>query len=386
MLSGTSASSLVIEQLLEPTMDKVRLGIIGTSYWAEGFYLHNLHTHPHTILAAICGRNQTRAEELAAKFGVGQAYSDYRRMIDGRSLDAVVVATPEDLHHPMTMAALEAGLHVICEKPLAQTAAQAQEMYQTAEAKKVKHMNMLTMRWLPHFRHLKRLVDDGYIGQPYHAHFDFLTGWSPEPGEYSWAYDSARAHGAASELGAHLIDLARWYLGEVARVKASLASFIQRPGLNQEVAYQENDSAMLILEMANGAQVSLHVSAANRAGEGLRHTGQMILLHGREGTLETRGGAFAPPPDSDIVGLRRGAERAEILEIPDEFKGSPKVDSAFQVFEQNWAGPRQFIEAILNDRSISPNFHDGYKAQQVIEAALESQRTQRTVEIDHTLG
>jgi predicted dehydrogenase len=109
-------------------------------------------------------------------------------------------------------------------------------------------------------------------------------------------------------------------------------------------------------------------------------------LHGREGTLETRGGAFAPLPESEIVGLRRGAERAETLEIPDDFKGSPKVDSAFQVFEQNWAGPRQFIEAILNDRPVSPNFHDGYKAQQVIEAALESQGTQRTVEIDHSLG
>ena len=98
---------------------KVRVGVVGTSYWADDFHLPALASHPDAELTAICGRDRERASELALKHGVSQVFTDYEEMIERGGLDAVVVATPEDLHHAMVMSALRAGMHVLCEKPLA---------------------------------------------------------------------------------------------------------------------------------------------------------------------------------------------------------------------------------------------------------------------------
>lgn len=364
---------------------KLRVGIIGTSYWADAFYLSNLKSHPNVILSALCGRNKARAEELANKHGVAKVFTDYRRMLDGGDLDVAIICTPEDMHHPMTMEALEARLHVICEKPLAHTEAQAHEMYQKANEIGVKHMVPFTSRWLPHFRYIKALLEEGYIGQPYHAHFHWLAGWHPDRGSYMWYYDPNHAHGVASQVSSHMIDLARWYLGEIAKVKASISTFVQRPGPKGDDINPESDSAMLIVEFTNGAHATIHVSTVNQIGEGLRHTRQVILLHGQDGTLETRGGFWGPPPASELVGLRRGTEQAETLQIPEVYFGNTDPESPMQLFEKNSLGPRAFIDAILDDRIVHPNFYDGYKAQQVIEATLESNKSGQTIAIDNSL-
>jgi predicted dehydrogenase len=356
---------------------KVRVGVIGTSGWAENFYLANLKGYEGVELAAICGRNRASAEELAGKYNVARVYSDFHEMVSSGELDAAIVVTPEDLHYPMVMAALEAGLHVICEKPMAYTASEAQEMLAKAEAVGVKHMLTFTNRWLPHYQALKRLVDKGYIGQPFHAYLHWPTGWGRyQEDKYYWYYDAHRAHGALSELGAHIIDLARWYLGDVTRVTANLATFGKRLAPDSSLmANPTNDSAFLILEFANGAHASLHVSAANLNGAGLKHTGQITILHGLEGTLESCGDPWSDPPRFEITGFRQGMETAESLPIPEDLLGGTEVQDPFAVFQRLPAGPRHFIDAILNDTAISPNFHDGYQVQRVIEAALESAKS-----------
>ena len=356
---------------------KVRVGLIGTSRWAESFYLANLRGYKGVELTAVCGRNRSHAEGLANKYDIAHVYTDYRQMLSSDQLDAAIVVTPEDLHHPMIMAALEVGLHVICEKPMAYTASEAREMLAKAEAIGVKHMLTFTHRWLPHFQALKRLLDDGYIGQPFHAYFHWPTGWGRRHEDrYYWYYDTPRAHGALSELGAHVIDLARYYLGEVTHVTANLAAFGKRLSPDGSLmAKPANDSAFLILEFANGAHASLHVSTANLNGPGLKHTGHIIILHGLDGTLETCGNPWWDPPRFEVTGLRQGMETAESLPIPPDLLKGTEVGAPFDIFKKSSAGARQFIDAISNDASISPNFHDGYQVQRVIEAALESARS-----------
>ena len=138
--------------------DKVRVGIIGTSWWAEAMYLPSLESHPSAEVVAVCGRNRERGEEIAEKYGISHVFTDYRELIKKADLDAVVVATPDDLHFPMTMNALAAGLHVLCEKPLASNSDQAEKMYEKAQATRVKHMVLFTWRWQPHFQYLKQLA------------------------------------------------------------------------------------------------------------------------------------------------------------------------------------------------------------------------------------
>ncbi len=108
--------------------DKVRVGVVSTSWWADQHHLPCLKSHPGAEVAAVCGRHQGRAEQIAQKYDVPGVFTDYRDMIDKGDLDALVVAVPDDRHYTITMAALDAGLHVACEKPLASTLGQATEM------------------------------------------------------------------------------------------------------------------------------------------------------------------------------------------------------------------------------------------------------------------
>lgn len=365
--------------------DKIRIGIIGTSWFADFFYLPILKNHPNAVLSTICGRNQARGQELASKYGIAKYYPDYQQMIAAGDLDAVIVYTPEDLHYPVTMAALAAGLHVICEKPLALSAAQAREMYEKAEAMRVKHMVSFTNRGIPYFRYFKQLLEEAYLGTPYHAHFEWLPGWNPDAPKYAWYFDPERAHGTVSELGGHIFDLARWYLGEVSRVSATLGSYVKRPGTDGGEMRAENDAAFVLLEFASGVRATVHLSLINRAAEGLQHTGEVVLMHGQEGTLELHGNAWAEAPHGDIMGFQRGMKRAEALIVPDGFFGSSDRSSMFKAFHEQSLGPRLFIDAILNDLPITPSFYDGYKTQQIIEAALESDKTGYAINIDHSL-
>ena len=128
-------------------IEKVRVGVIGTSWYTDFMHLPAIHSHPQAELAALCGRNQERNKEIAAKYGNPKTFSNYRTMIQEGDLDAIIISTPDDLHYDMTMHALEAGIHVLCEKPLALNAQQAWEMYQKAEKTGGKHMVYFTNRW-----------------------------------------------------------------------------------------------------------------------------------------------------------------------------------------------------------------------------------------------
>src|SRR6185503_17658749 len=140
---------------------KVRVGIVGTSWWIDMMYLPALHNYPGAEVTAVCGRNRERTAEVAMKFGGARVFTDYREMIAAGGLDAVVIAVPDDLHCEITIAALNAGLHVLCEKPLANSLAHANEMLRHAELAGVKHMVLFTWRWQPHWRYIKHLVDTG---------------------------------------------------------------------------------------------------------------------------------------------------------------------------------------------------------------------------------
>jgi len=350
---------------------QVRVGLVGTSWWADLLYLPSLQHHSHTQLAAICGRNRARAHEMATKYQIPQVFTDYRTMIEQGQLDALIVATPDDLHYPITLAALDAGLHVLCEKPLAYNAEQARVMVEKAEAAKVKHMVFFTNRWLPHVQYVQKLIAEGHIGRCFHAEFRYFAGYDRTP-HYKWRFDPQRAHGILGDLGSHMIDLARLYVGEIARVSAHLQTYATYVDPNGQPMPGANDAALLAVEFANGAQGVIHISAvAQMAGRGMQ---QQIALHGEAGVIE-----IGPENDVTVRAARAGEEQLQTLPIPDAYWGEidraqPYLAQLLELFATQPIGARQFIDSILADQSVSPNFHDGFKTQQVIEAALEAQR------------
>ena len=348
--------------------DRVQVGVIGTSWWADQMYLRSLESHPQATVVALCGRRRQRAETLAQKYNIPAVYTDYRQMLEQAPLQAVVVASPDDLHHPMVMDALDAGLHVLCEKPMALTLAQAREMADRAEGAGVKHMVLFTFRGLPLFRYVRALIEEGYIGRCFHVQMHFLRG-DGQRGEGGWRFDRQRSIGVLGSLGSHMIDMARWYVGDVAGVSANLATFIDRQGPDGAPLDPANDSAMLMLRFKNGAQGTIHVSAVANMGE--RGMEQAATLHGSAGVLEVVRHA-AGTSRGEILGLREGEKHFQLLPVPDHIQGTANLEEWLDPFVKQPVGARLFIDAILNDFRPSPDFHDGLRVQEVIEAAIKS--------------
>jgi len=361
---------------------QVRVGIVGTSWYADWMHLPALKSHPQVQLAAICGRNRDRAEEMAKKYEIPQVFTDYQAMIEQAGLDALIVALPDDLHYPVTMAALDAGLHVLCEKPLAFTLEQAQQMVARAEQAGVKHMTYFTWRWLPAFQYLQRLIQEGYLGRCFYSQFRFVGGYGRK-GQYQWKWDRQHGLGILGDLGVHMIDLAHWCLGDIAKVSAHLPTYIARPGVAGQPLDPANDAALLSLQYADGSQGVIQVSAVAHLGK--RSIECQIVLYGDAGTLEVD---FNFNDGYVIRGARSGEDQIKQLAIPDDIlNGVDPISPFFEQFEQIFTGQsvgtRLFIEAIVNDQPVSPSFYDGLKAQAVIEAAIEADRRECWVSVEH---
>lgn len=355
--------------------DKVRFGMIGASWYADGMHLPSLTSHPQAEVVAICSLHRQNAERMAEKYAIPEVYDDAFTMFANAPIDAVVIAAPDDQHYQLVMDALDAGLHVICEKELALTGAQAWELAEKAAAKGVHNMTFFTFRWLPHTLFLAELIQGGYVGQIYDCHISYVSGGGRD-GQYKWRLDGQRGNGILGDLGSHLTDLARWYCGEITRVCAHLGQYVERPG------EPSNDSAMLLMEAASGAQIHIHASAVAHVGqEGLQ---QKIAIHGEAGTLEADFffGNFGGAGELQSVrGVRKGERQFQNLPIPDHIWGEVEPGDPLGVFTKQPAGDRYFIEALLAGQPVTPSFRDGAQVQAIIDAALESQRSGRWVAV-----
>jgi predicted dehydrogenase len=279
-------------------------------------------------------------------------------------VNALFVVTPDDTHHAITMDALDVGLHIMCEKPLAFNAKQAKEMYEKAEEAGVKHMTFFSFRFPPHYRYLKELIDGGYVGRCYDCHITLFTGGG-RSGRYSWRYDRNHGNGMLSEYGAHMFDLARWLVGDITKVNAHLHMFLNRPGVDGGVLDPTNDSVMLATEFENGAQGSIQLSSLAHIGS--RGMDQRITLHGESGTLEAK----ATFTSAEIYGIRDDEKDFHLLPVPIRLHEDIDEENPFQIRSQ-FSGVYLFIDSIHKDNPITPSFYDGLKAQEVIEAAKES--------------
>ncbi len=358
--------------------DKVRVGIVGTSWWADTMFLPALQSHPRAALAAICGRDRRRAAEMAAKYGVPAVFTDYRDMIVRGGLDALIVSVPDDLHHEITMAALAAGLHVLCEKPLAMNSQQAWDMVQGAQTAGVRTMVLFTYRWMPFLRFARALVAEGYVGRLYQAEFRWRSTFGRD-NPFNWRFDGRRANGILGDLGSHLIDLARWFVDDIERVSAQLATLIERPRQEVPGFAPANDSANLLVEFANGVPGLIQAITGPPMADGTMR--QQINLYGEAGSLEISAVYWGAGEGVEIRGARAGDKRSEVLEVPASYWGDAVWAEPFGFFATQPVGSRAFIDAIAEDRPVAPNFYDGFKVQQVIDAAFESHAAGRAVTI-----
>jgi predicted dehydrogenase len=355
----------------------LRVGLVGTSWWADAMYLPALAEHPSGGIVAVCGTDRERTEVCATRWAVEHAYTDWKEMLDSGTLDAVIVASPNETHHPIAMAAIERGLHVLCEKPLALTAADAAAMARAADDAGLATMVPFTYRWMPTNQWVKALIDEGYVGRPYHANLRYFADFARGAG-YSWRFDVERSgSGMLGDLGSHWLHLARWWLGEVACLGAITNTFVERAPRPDGTDYvRGEDSAIMYLRLESGALGTLQVSAVCWEGTGFGQT-HHAEVHGSEGTLYA---TIDWDTVQEVRGVRVGERGgARVLPVPDRFwhgaRRSSVHDTYRDVFRRGETMARLWLSAIAAGRRCEPDFAEGARVQRLLEAATLSVRT-----------
>ncbi|HXF63284.1 MAG TPA: Gfo/Idh/MocA family oxidoreductase [Caldilineaceae bacterium] len=341
------------------------------------------------VLVAIAGRNADAVKEAQRRYGYKRAYTDWRQLIEDPEVQLFDNGGPNDAHAEPSIAAAQAGKHVLCEKPLGRTAEESKQMWEAVQKAGVKHMVAFNYRFVPAIRQIRKLVESGALGKIYHFRAVYLQEWIMP--HYNtpliWRLQkSAAGSGALGDLGAHIIDLGRYLVGEISSVSAMTKTFItERPKLDGSGMGQVDvdDAFAAVVEFENGALGTLE---ATRFAAG-RKNGQVIEIN------------------AERASIRFNLERLNELEVywiddePKETRGfhNVLVSEPYHPWWENWWPQGHMIgwehsfvheithllDCIVNDKPVAPigaDFEDGYRAAVVCDAVLESAQSKRQVD------
>ncbi|MDP9907749.1 Gfo/Idh/MocA family protein [Arthrobacter bambusae] len=224
------------------TAKPLRVGMVGYAFMGAA-HSHAWRTAPRFFdlpldpqLTALCGRNDDGVRAAAGKLGWGSVETDWRRLLERDDIDLIDICTPGNTHAEIAIAALEAGKHVLCEKPLANSVAEAERMTEAAQAaaeRGVFSMCGFSYRRTPALALAKRMVEEGRLGNIRHVRAQYLQDWlSDENAPMTWRLDKSKSgSGSLGDIGAHSIDAAQWVTGQqITGVSALLETFVhERP-------------------------------------------------------------------------------------------------------------------------------------------------------------
>jgi predicted dehydrogenase len=267
-------------------MEKIRAGVIGLGIGRH--HIRGYQSHPAAQVVAICDLDELRLAEIGAQYGIERQYTSAEEMLAQESLDVVSVATPNKYHRPLTVAALEAGCHVLCEKPMARNAKEGREMLAAARRAGKRLMIDFSFRFSPQSQALKAQVDSGVLGEIYFAR----TMWHRRhglPRFGGWfGHKALSGGGPLIDLGVHRLDLALWLMGypKPVWVLGSAYNHIASAlAEEQEVEFDVEDLAVALIRFENGATLELEASWAAHIKE---HEWMETRLFGTQGGLVQR--------------------------------------------------------------------------------------------------
>jgi predicted dehydrogenase len=216
------------------------------------------------VLVALAGRSVERTQQAAQRYGAQAAYTDWRRLLDDPRVEVLINAGPNDTHADPCLAAASRGLHMLCEKPLARSSAEASTMLDAVRRAGVVHLAGYNYRFIPAVLLARQLILEGRLGQVRHFRARFCDDSMVDPQvPYSWRHSRAQAgSGVIGDLAAHAIDLARFLVGEVSAVSAAARIFVdRRPRPNGgEGIVDVEDAIQAVIEFASGAVGTLDAS------------------------------------------------------------------------------------------------------------------------------
>ena len=365
---------------------QLRIGLIGAGFMgrahsnayrkAPNFF--ELGMEP--VLQAVCARSDGAAAAFAKKWGFASSETDWKALIARDDIDAVDICTPNDSHKEIALAAAAAGKVIMCEKPLARTAAEGQEMVDAVEKAGVANTVWYNYRRVPAVTLAKQLIDDGRLGRIYHYRAQFLQDWTiatdvPQGGAGTWRLDAAAAgSGVTGDLLAHCIDTAMWLNGKIGKVSAMTETFVKERmhsdsgkvepvGIDDACAFlcRFDNGSMGIFESTRYARghKALYTFEINGEHASIRwdlHDLHRLEYFDHRDESITRGWRSIHVTDGDmpymdkwwVPGLQIGYEHSFVHQFAD------------------------FVTGLAKGETVGPTFQDAQVTQQVCESVLAS--------------
>jgi len=346
-------------------MDRIGVGIIGSQFIAD-IHAECFRRAAGAEVRAVASLNEAHAREFAERHGIGAWHVGHEDLLAREDIDLITVCAPNDVHHRITIDAARAGKHVICEKPLAVTLAEADEMIAACRQAGVKLMYAEELCFAPKYVRAKQLADEGALGR-----ITLVKQSEKHDGPHApWFWDMNRAGGGVTfDMGCHAIEFFRWVLNkpEIADVYANLGTYVHGDRT------EGDDNALIIVNFENGATGLAEESWTKKGGMDDR-----AEIHGSMGVTYAnllQGNSLTTYSD---VGYGYAVEKA----------GATRGWS-FTIYEEIWnygfvQEMQHFVDCVLNDTQPLETGEDGRAVLEVLFAAYESAGTGRKVALPFT--
>jgi predicted dehydrogenase len=336
----------------------VRIGVIGAGIG----YVHvsNLKNVPDVEVVAICDLNEERARRVADEFGVPNVFTDHMEMLKQDWIDGVLVCTPNFLHASLTIDSLQAGKHVMCEKPMAMCAADAEKMVEAAKNSGKILMMGFNNRFRGDSQLLKKYIEAGELGDIYYA----KTGWVRRkgiPGLGGWFTTKAKAGGGPLiDLGVHVLDLTLWLMGNprpISVMGSAYAKFGPKAAEERGGTYDVEDLATGMIKLDNGATLFLEASWASHIGKEQVYT--------------------------SLMGTEGGADLDPLRIYKDVYGVSTDLSPQFKQVSGHEMEVQHFVECLREGKEPMSTGQHGLDIMRILDAIYLSMETGRGVDVKH---
>ena len=347
-------------------MGKVKLGVIGCGLASDILYGPAFECMEKGELTAVMDLNAERAKALGERHGVRRVYTDLEGILNDGNVDAVMTLTPPQHHLAPVVAAAKAGKHVFCEKPMAPTLGEADEMIGACEASGVKLMTVFMKRFNWSFQRVKELIEEGRLGEVFEvrARWDNVKVRGPSGEAFRMTVESGG--GMIQEDGSHPFDVCRWWLGDVSEVTAH--AMIVAPE-----HHPTEDVGCVVLRHRSGAMSALHVTGlTHAAGE------ESYEVFGTGGTLVMRWLSHSTSTlEPALMTLYENSRTATDLTLDAPWHPGQRIREDWQYLR----ALEHFCECIINDEEPQPDSAAGRAVVEIVNAAYLSVMRGATVKL-----
>jgi predicted dehydrogenase len=358
--------------------NQIGVAVVGTGF-GEKIHIPGFQEHPKTQVVAVYHRDLDKAKTLAANYNIPDVRDNLSDLLSLPNVAAVSISTPPFLHYEMAKLAIQAGKHILLEKPMTLTAEEARELYQLAATKNVVAMIDFEFRFIPAWQLLAEYLAEGYVGQKRLVKIDWLVSSRADASRpWNWYAQKEKGGGALGAVGSHAFDYISWLFGPVRRLCAQLSTAIpERPDLTDAGKLKPvdaDDTCLLMLELADGTPCQVCISSVTYQGRG-----HFVEVYGDRGTL--------------VLGSENQKDYVHGFHLKAALAGKPLAEIEVPnrlIFPRSYGDGRlapfirvvdEWVKGIEAGEEMTPSFKEGVYSQLLMDLTHQSHQTGRWVDV-----